>query len=104
MVVRETARHLTDGGFATVLCNWIHGAPGLIRFARVADTGCDALLLHYATVDAPTYAANWNAELRRRAPATFEATVRRWIDYYATEQIAHIGVGECLFPMPTCAG
>ena len=97
MVVREAAGHLADGGFATVLCNWIHdGSWADPLQSWVAGTGCDALLLHYATVEAPTYAANWNAEARRRAPATFEATVRRWIEYYAAERIAHIGVGAVI--------
>jgi methylase of polypeptide subunit release factors len=97
MVVREAARHLAEGGFATVLCNWIHDASWTDPLRSwVADTGCDALLLHYATVDPPTYAANWNAEFRRRAPVAFEATVRRWIEYYAAEHIAHIGVGAVI--------
>jgi methylase of polypeptide subunit release factors len=97
MVVREAARHLADEGVATVLCNWIHESSWSDPLRSwVADTGCDALLLHYATVDPPIYAANWNAELRRRAPATFEATVRRWIEYYAAEHIPHIGVGAVI--------
>jgi methylase of polypeptide subunit release factors len=97
MVVREAAAHLADGGFATVLCNWIHDdswSDPLLPW--VADTGCDALLLHYATIEPPIYAANWNAESRRSAPARFEATVKRWIDYYAAEHIAHIGVGAVI--------
>lgn len=97
MVVREAARHLAEDGFATVLCNWIHDASWADPLRSwVADTGCDALLLHYATVEPPIYAANWNAEVRRRAPATFDATVRRWIAYYAAERITHIGVGAVI--------
>jgi Methyltransferase small domain len=96
-VVREAAQHLADGGFATVLCNWIHEADWTDPLRSwVADTGCDALLLHYATVDPPTYAAGWNAETGRRAPAAFEATVRRWIAYYTAERIARIGVGAVI--------
>ncbi len=97
MVVREAARHLADGGFATVLCNWIHGESWSDPLRSWVDgIGCDALLLHYATVEPPVYAANWNAEFRRRDPAKYEATVQRWIDYYAAEQIAHIGVGAVI--------
>jgi methylase of polypeptide subunit release factors len=97
MVVGEAARHLAEGGFATVLCNWVHdGSWSDPLRSWVADTGCDALLLHYATVAPPTYAANWNAEFRRRAPAMFEATVQRWIEYYSAEHIAHIGVGAVI--------
>ncbi len=97
MVVRDAARHLAEGGFATVLCNWIHDDAwdDPLR-AWVAGTGCDALLLHYASVDPRNYAANWNAESRRRAPATFEPTVRRWVEYYIAERIRHIGVGAVI--------
>jgi methylase of polypeptide subunit release factors len=94
MVVREAARHLADGGFATILCNWIHDDSWSdpVR-SWVADTGCDAVLLHYATVEPASYAARWNIELQSRAPKTFEATVRRWLDYYRAEGITRIGLG-----------
>jgi methylase of polypeptide subunit release factors len=94
MVVREAAGHLAEGGFATVLCNWVHGDSWdePLR-AWVADTGCDALLLHHATIDPAEYATRWNLELRARGPRAFEDTVRRWTDYYAAEGIARIGLG-----------
>jgi methylase of polypeptide subunit release factors len=94
MVVRESARHLADGGFATVLCNWIHDGDwaGAIR-PWVEGTGCDALFLHYATLDPVSYAMRWNAELRGRDPKAFEATVRRWLDYFRREQIGQIAFG-----------
>jgi methylase of polypeptide subunit release factors len=97
MVIREAGRHLADGGFATILCNWIHDESWSdpVR-AWVAGTGCDALLLHYATVDAAGYAARWNSELQAREPAAFEATVRRWLDYYRAEAISRIGLGAVI--------
>lgn len=97
MVVREAARHLAEGGFATVLCNWVHDDPWSDPLRSwVAGTGCDALLLHYATVDPAAYAARWNMELGARAPRAYEATVRRWTDYYAAERINHIGLGAVI--------
>lgn len=94
MVVREAADHLVEGGFATVLCNWVHDDDWAAPLRDwVAGTGCDALLLHYATVLPAEYAARWNLELRARAPQLYEATVRRWTDYYAAEEIARIGLG-----------
>ncbi|HEX8032181.1 MAG TPA: class I SAM-dependent methyltransferase [Vicinamibacterales bacterium] len=94
MVVRESARHLADGGFATVLCNWIHDGhwADAIR-PWIADTGCDALLLHYATLDPVNYAMRWNTELRARDPRAFETTVRRWLDYFRREGIEQIAFG-----------
>jgi methylase of polypeptide subunit release factors len=97
MVVREAAQHLADGGFATILCNWIHDDSWIDPVQSwVVDTGCDALLLHYATVDPVGYAARWNTELHARAPKIFETTVRRWIDYYRAEGIARIGLGAVI--------
>jgi len=94
MVVREIAQHLADDGFATILCNWVYDDSWSDPLRSwVEGIGCDALLLRYATVDPATYAANWNAESRRRDPAAFETTVRRWVDYYAAERIARIGLG-----------
>lgn len=97
MVVRESARHLADGGFATVLCNWIHDGnwADAIR-PWIAETGCDALLLHYATLDPSNYAVRWNAEVRARDPRAFETTVRRWLDYFRSEGIEQIAFGGIL--------
>lgn len=97
MVIREAARHLADGGFATVLCNWAHDESWAEPLRGwVADTGCDALLLHYATVAPAEYAARWNVELRARQPRSYETTVRRWTDYYAAEGIGRIGLGAVI--------
>ena len=59
----------------------------------VDQTGCDALVLHYATVDAVNYAKRWNMELRARNPRAFETTVRRWVDYFRRERIEQIAFG-----------
>jgi len=94
MVVREAARHLADGGFATVLCNWIHDGDWAAAIRPwVEATGCDALFLHYATLDPLNYAMRWNAELRGRDPQAFDATVRRWLDYFRREHVEQIAFG-----------
>ena len=94
MVIRESAKHLADGGFATVLCNWIHDGDWAAALRPWVDgIGCDALVLHYATVDPLSYAKRWNLELRARDPRAFDATVRRWLDYFRHEQIAQIAFG-----------
>lgn len=94
MVIRESAAHLADEGFATVLCNWIHDGDWAAALRPWVDgLGCDALVLHYATVDPLSYAKRWNLELRARDPRAFDTTVRRWLDYFRREQIAHIAFG-----------
>src|SRR5439155_21335339 len=98
MVVREAGRYLSDNGFATILCNWIHDDESWVEPLKpwVAESGCDALLLHFATLDPADYAARWNLELRLSAPKAFEAAVRRWTDYYRDEGITRIGFGAVI--------
>ena len=97
MVVGEAGRHLAVGGFATVLCNWVYDDAWADPLRSwVADTGCDALLLHYSTVDPAAYAARWNMELSARSPEDYQTTVSRWTDYFEAEGIRHIGLGAVI--------
>src|SRR6266516_4073053 len=79
-VVRGAARHLTDGGFASILVSWAHGegeawqAP-LAGWVR--GVGCDALLLRFRTYDPVTYASLWIKE-----EPEFAETLDRWLGYY----------------------
>jgi SAM-dependent methyltransferase len=79
-LVREAARHLNDGGFASILVSWAHGEeePWQAPLASwVRDVGCDALLLHFRTYDPVTYASLWIKE-----EAAFGETLDRWLGYY----------------------
>jgi methylase of polypeptide subunit release factors len=96
-IVRETSEHLAEGGFATILCNWIQDGSGVDPIREwVLGTGCDALLLHYGTLDPSAYAVRWNLELRTSEPRIFEETVRRWLDYYRAEAITGIACGAAI--------
>lgn len=96
-IVRETSEHLFEGGFATILCNWIHDGCWVDPLREwVLGIGCDALLLHYGTVDPAAYAVRWNSELRTNEPRIFEETVRRWLDYYRAEGITGIAQGAVI--------
>jgi methylase of polypeptide subunit release factors len=88
--------HLREGGYATVLCNWVvesEDEPAEHLAAWVEGRGCDAWVLHYGTEEAAEYAAKWNDELRVRDAAAYAETVERWIAYYAREGIERIGIG-----------
>jgi methylase of polypeptide subunit release factors len=79
-VVREAARHLNDGAFASILVTWAHRegeswAEPLAGWVR--GVGCDALLLHFRTYDPLTYASLWIKE-----EADFAGTLDRWLAYY----------------------
>jgi len=79
-VVREAARHLTDGGFASILVSWAHGEEEAWQAPLagwVRGVGCDALLLHFRTYDPVTYASLWIKD-----EAEYAETLDRWLGYY----------------------
>jgi methylase of polypeptide subunit release factors len=97
-LVRGAAAHLREGGYATIMCNWIcHNAGETWQPLEewVADTGCDALLLAQKPVDPFHYAARWN-EAMRDDPDAYVATMERWLDSYERAGIAGIGFGAVL--------
>jgi hypothetical protein len=86
---------LEDGGFATLLLNWVVADPDAPT-ASVEEwleaCGCDAWILHYGTQGAAEYAAKWNSEIGKERGAYAEA-IRRWLGYYRAERIERIALG-----------
>jgi methylase of polypeptide subunit release factors len=98
-VVDQVGDYLTDRGFAHVLVNWVHGGDeewATAPLEWVGGTGCDALILHYASHEPLEYAASWNRPLQRTDPAAFEVTLDRWLDYYAEAGIERIASGAVI--------
>jgi hypothetical protein len=89
------AEHLRDGGYATVLCNWVlseREEAWRPLESWVRGTGCDALLMSHEPIDLFQYAASWNEPLRRDRNA-YDAAIERWLDYYERNGIASLGFG-----------
>jgi methylase of polypeptide subunit release factors len=96
LLLREAPAHLEEGGFAHVMGNWAHDRDEDWRApveAWLAGSGCDALLLKYATVDPVVYAAQWNRMLLAQGREPFLSAVDRWLDYYRREGIDAITEG-----------
>jgi methylase of polypeptide subunit release factors len=94
-LVRGCASALNDGGFATIMCSWIHRAEAWEPELRdwVSDLGCDALLLH-ASSDAPLgYAVTWNSGWATADPGRFDDAVARWVSHYAQLGVQRIATG-----------
>lgn len=94
-LVRGVPAHLAPGGLAHLLVSWGHRADEdwsapLRRW--VEATGCDAILLRYASEDPLTHAAEWNEALRGD-PERFGAALDRWTAYCAELGIERIGWG-----------
>ena len=95
-LVREVPRYLAENGMATILCNWVHRSdqPWSAPLEdQVRGSGCDALLLHYASDDPAEYARRWNQGLRERDARQYEQAVRRWRAYYRKKGIEAIASG-----------
>jgi hypothetical protein len=90
---------LAEDGFATILVSWIHEPGGSWAAPLrewIADSGCDAWLLHYATVDPLTHATSWNRELAAQDEAAFEAAIERWLAYLGRLGIDAIATGAVI--------
>ena len=95
-VVQRVGEHLTEDGFAHVLCSWVHDRDEgweRVPLEWVSETGCDAFILHYASHEPLEYAASWNRPLQRTDPPAFEATIDRWLAYYAEAGVERIASG-----------
>ena len=82
-VVRETAEHLADGGFATILASWLgrdSDAPDDRVWDWVQGIGCDAWILPVDEASPREHAERWNAHLADDR-AAYRDAVGRWVAY-----------------------
>ena len=95
LAVRGAADHLSPGGVAVVLCNWVRPPfqpwPAPLR-EWLQGSGCDALLLHHVTEDALEYAAKWNTRFRAQ-PDRHGEVLDRWVGYYTERGISALSTG-----------
>jgi SAM-dependent methyltransferase len=94
-LVKESAAHLDEGGFATVLCHWTHSSEAWEHepLAWVADLGCDALLLHFGSDEPLPYAMNNITGRPDADPAWVTETLGRWARYYKETGVKHLSWG-----------
>ncbi len=94
-VVRDAAGHLSEGGFATVLCNWIHDPDDWETPVRdwVTDLGCDAVWLHFESQDPLRYAMAWNSENGKLRRDEYAAAVGRWVEHLRRTGVQQVGLG-----------
>jgi SAM-dependent methyltransferase len=97
-IVRRLPEFLRPDGFAHVLVSWVHTDgedwSDPLR-AWVEGSGCDALLLRYATHDPLQYAAGWNRPLRADA-AAYASALDRWSDHFERLGVEAISWGAVI--------
>ena len=87
-VVRGAGEHLTPGGLAHLLVNWIHPPDDWAGPLRGwIPAGCDALVVHHASMRPRQYAETW-------AAGPDEAG--RWVGWYRDQGIEAIGAALVL--------
>lgn len=96
--VRQAAEHLHEGGFATVLCNWIHAASDWQQplLAWLQDLGCDALLLRTSSQDPLQYAMSWIEAILYPDPAEADAAIDRWVRHLTMLGVERLGWGAVI--------
>ncbi|MGW5521724.1 DUF7782 domain-containing protein [Gordonia sp. NPDC003950] len=94
-IIRQLPDHLTDGGTAQLLANWIvrDGEDWRDRIVGWLDgTGLDAWVVQRELADPISYISLWLSD----AGEDPEQIARRgsdWLDWFAEEQITGIGMG-----------
>jgi len=86
-VVRAAGDHLVPGGLAHLLVNWVHDPDDWVGPLRAwIPAGCDALVVHHASLRPRQYAETWVAPGPRRADE-----IARWLGWYRERGIEAIG-------------
>jgi len=98
-VVEGAGAHLTDGGVAAMLANWIVplGSTWLDAVRPwVESTACDAIVFLHGVDDPLSYAVHWNGRAQYIAPDRFRENLGRWLDYDREQGIEAIASGAIL--------
>lgn len=93
--VTGAARHLHEGGFASILCSWVTepGSEGVETPRRwLEGAGCDVWVLELSTDGPVTYAVRWNS-LPGRRPAAVATASEPWLADYRSHGIEAISTG-----------
>ncbi len=94
-LVRGIPGHLKPGGTAQLLANWIVREDTDWRErvgGWVYGTGCDAWVVQREIADPAEYIALWLKDAGE-AGADAQRTAEAWLDYFAAERVAGIGMG-----------
>jgi SAM-dependent methyltransferase len=94
-ILAGAAERLREGGYATIVCNWI-SHPDELWSKRprlwLAESGCDVLNLRLMTEQAGAYALRWNTLPGRNANRSATAA-RAWAEYYRERGIESLTTG-----------
>ncbi len=95
-IAREAPRHLNEGGFFQMICEWVElkGQPWRERVSEwLEDSGCDAWVIKQYSMKPAAYGAE--RERQRPVEDRFEeaGSFAKWVTYYHEKQIVAIHGG-----------
>ncbi|MCB9844596.1 MAG: methyltransferase [Phycisphaeraceae bacterium] len=97
LVIRGCAKHLSPGGMAFVLCNWVQpegeDATGRLR-SWLEGSGCDAWVCEVGRLEPELYARQWIGHTARDSGQALERRVARWVGAFREQGIAAVSSGH----------
>ena len=98
LIVLEAAKHLNDGGFATLLVSWVahdEDETEARPLAWVGDSGCDSWILPIYALDPLDHAVRWNVHLAGKHEP-FGVVIDAWAAYLEGLGVALVTEGAVL--------
>src|ERR1700677_704174 len=98
-IVRESARHLNENGFAVMLLNWHHQSDedwAVRPLQWMAGNGCDGWLLRFTEHEPLLYAATWLRQTEGQHTQRYGELLGQWTDYYRKSGILRLSAGAVI--------
>ncbi len=95
-IVSNVPGHLTEGGTAQLLANWLHvrDFDWVERLEGwLAGTGCDALVVQRELQDPAEYAALWLRDSGDNDGDAYDRLFDEWLEWFAAHEVEAIGFG-----------
>ena len=98
-LIREIPAYLTDGGYAQLISNWVHGKDdpwwGPLE-TTLEELGMDAWLIHNDSLDSDKYADWWlshDSQLKKDK-RNYAKTRKAWLHWLLEQGIERIALGD----------
>ncbi|WP_084956200.1 DUF7059 domain-containing protein [Thermoactinospora rubra] len=95
-LVRRTPRHLSEGGQAHFLANWLHvkGEDWRDRVGGwLADTGCDGWVVERDVQDPAEYVELWLRDAAEQGTPAYTELYDRWLGWFEELKAEAVGFG-----------
>ena len=94
-IVRSSPRHLTDGGWAQILANWViaRDRPWDERLAGWVADDCDAYVVQREILDPAAYVELWLKDAGLHGGSGYRQRYDTWLSWFDEQGIEAVGFG-----------